>query len=263
MSTKEQIAASIVTARADLEQALDDLGKLPALDWGTFRYINHTLGNYLNITAACVHLLGVDLADHPDPEVHLSLETLERTTDLMTQLQRNLTNASATTETPLAREKVDLGRMVTRASSFYSRVAEQKQIQFLREAEPPAALAWADRIAVATVLDNLLSNAVKYSPPDKRVWVKVTAEPGHVVCTVRDEGPGLTPADQARLFQRGARLGNVPTGGEESTGYGLAIAKDLLDRLGGTIWCESQPGQGASFSFRLPAHSEQPPAPPQ
>jgi signal transduction histidine kinase len=107
------------------------------------------------------------------------------------------------------------------------------------------------------VLDNLLSNAVKFSPPQKRIWVRVTAEPADLVCTVQDEGPGLSAEEQARLFQRGVRLSPVPTGGEPSNGYGLAVAKELLEKIEGEIWCESQPGQGASFSFRLLMYSEE------
>jgi signal transduction histidine kinase len=77
------------------------------------------------------------------------------------------------------------------------------------------------------------------------------------VCTVQDEGPGLDAEEQARLFQRGIRLSPVPTGGESSSGYGLAVAKEPIEKIEGEIWCESQPGQGASFSFRLLIYSEE------
>jgi signal transduction histidine kinase len=97
---------------------------------------------------------------------------------------------------------------------------------------------------------------VKYSPLGKRVWVRVRPEAEHVVCSVQDEGPGLGPEDRAKLFQRGVRLSAVPTGGEPSTGYGLAVAKELVSQLGGEIWCDSQPGQGACFSIRLPVWRE-------
>jgi signal transduction histidine kinase len=75
-----------------------------------------------------------------------------------------------------------------------------------------------------------------------------------VICSVQDEGPGLSQEEQAQLFQRGVRLSPVPTGGEPSTGYGLAVAKELSERLHGAIWCVSAPGQGACFLFRLPPH---------
>ena len=77
-----------------------------------------------------------------------------------------------------------------------------------------------------------------------------------VVCSVRDEGPGLSQEDQAKLFQRGVQLSSVPTGGEPSSGYGLAVAKELIDKLGGDLWCESTLGTGARFSFRLPVFQE-------
>ena len=112
-------------------------------------------------------------------------------------------------------------------------------------------------MAVAAVMDNLLSNAVKYSFPGKQIWVQMRGEVTSVVCSVRDEGPGLNQEDQAKLFQRGIRLSSVPTGGESSSGYGLAVAKELIDKLGGDLWCESTLGAGACFSFRLPAYQGQ------
>jgi signal transduction histidine kinase len=69
---------------------------------------------------------------------------------------------------------------------------------------------------------------------------------------VRDEGPGLTDDDRSKLFQRGVRLSAQPTAGEPSAGYGLAVAKELADKLGGHLWCESAPGRGAVFGLRLP-----------
>jgi signal transduction histidine kinase len=67
----------------------------------------------------------------------------------------------------------------------------------------------------------------------------------------------LDAAEQARLFQRGVRLSPQPTAGEASHGYGLAVAKELLDLVGGSLWCRSAPGQGACFAFRLPAYQGQ------
>jgi signal transduction histidine kinase len=59
-----------------------------------------------------------------------------------------------------------------------------------------------------------------------------------------------------QLFQRGIKLSSVPTGGEPSSGYGLAVAKELIDKLGGDLWCESTFGAGVCFSFRLPVYQE-------
>ena len=251
MSTKADVAASIEAAKVELEQALAHLTQLPALDWGSVRHAAHTLGNYLNINNACVQLLQVSLADHPDQEVQMWLQSLDRTTELMTYIARHLTTASTETDVPLSPEKVNLSVMARHTAEFYGAVANAKNLQIVCEV-PDAAEVWADRIALATVLDNLLSNAVKYSPTGKQIMVRVATEPGHVVCTVTNEGAGLTSADVARLFQEGARLSSTPTAGETSSGFGLFITKTLIERMGGSIWCETAPEQGCRFSFRLP-----------
>jgi signal transduction histidine kinase len=158
-------------------------------------------------------------------------------------------------------EKVELPLLVQRACAHFQRVADRKKIRIIVEPDAGVPPVRADRVVVAAVLDNLVSNAIKYSPPGKQIRVRVRGEAGWGVCEVRDEGPGLSPADQARLFQRGVRLTPTPTGGEPSTGYGLAVAKELVGTLGGAIWCESVLGYGCCFSFRLPAYQEPEPGP--
>ena len=253
---KEKIIVSIENARSALEAALTDLEGLPAFDPGTAVYTAHALSNYLHVSGATVHLLMSSLGDHPDPQVRAWLEGLQHATNLMTHSVTQLMQASTPTETPLRRDPIDLPMMLWRAVAFYQHIADRKQIQLRIEGSEDVPPISADRVAVAAVLDNLLSNAIKYSPPDKVIWLWLSKEPGHLVCAVQDQGPGITPEDQQRLFQRGAKLGHRPTGNEPSTGYGLAVAKDLVDRMGGEIWCESRPGEGSTFAFRLPLAAE-------
>jgi len=165
-----------------------------------------------------------------------------------------LANSSAG-DVPLLPEKVDLSLLAQRATAFYETIANNKKLHFLCQQGAPAHVR-ADRIALAVVLDNLLNNAVKYSPPEKEIGIRVKTEPGHVVCTVEDQGPGLTTEDQARLFRQGVPLSSTPTGGETATGFGLFVAKTLIERMDGSIWCETAPGHGCKFSFRLPAFEE-------
>jgi len=84
--------------------------------------------------------------------------------------------------------------------------------------------------------------------------VRVAVRPaGRMVeCLVRDEGPGFTEADKASMFQRYQRLSARPTGGEPSTGLGLSIVRKLVLAMNGELSCESEPGNGASFTIRLP-----------
>jgi signal transduction histidine kinase len=257
MNSKDKIITSLQAAQAELEDALGNLARLPTFDSSRVQFAAHTLGNYLAVIAAGIDLLQLHLVDHPDEQTHRWLESLRHATGLMTHTVLELMNAPAAEREEFLWEKVDLPTLVQRACDHYRPAADRKQLAISFKADVPAPFVWADRVAVAAVLDNLLSNAVKFSPPRKRIWVRVTAEPAALVCTVQDEGPGLSAEEQARLFQRGVRLSPVPTGGEPSTGYGLAVAKALIEKLEGEIWCDSQPGQGAAFSFRLLMYSKE------
>jgi signal transduction histidine kinase len=253
---KELIASAIARAQADLGAALTELEKLPAFDPGTVSFATHALNNFLTVIGGTTELLLRHLADHPDAQIRVWLEGIQHATDLMTRTVSQLASASAGTDAKLRLEKVDLPLLVQRACTYYERVARRKRIDIACAAPGPVPPVWADRVAVAAVLDNLLSNAVKYSPPGAQIAVQVRGEQGEAICSVRDEGPGLSPEDLGRLFQRGVRLTPEPTGGESAAGYGLAVARELVEKMGGKIWCESTLGQGCCFSFRLPAYQE-------
>lgn len=250
---RESAVAAITNALAELKEALADLDRLPVFDAGTVSFAAHALTNYLMVCAATTDLLLDALGDHPNAEARTCLEALQQVTSLMQHTVNQLMNTSVTAEPRLKFDWVDLGLLSRRGCGFYQQIADAKQIRIECDAGPNMAIARTDRVAVAAVLDNLLSNAIKYTPTHGCVRVTVVDEGGHAVCRVCDSGPGLTEADRAKLFQKGVRLSSVPTGGEPSTGYGLAVAKELIDRLGGEIWCDSRLGEGACFAFRLPA----------
>lgn len=112
----------------------------------------------------------------------------------------------------------------------------------------------ADHGALCRVLNNLVSNAIKFSPPGRRVELAVTGphQNNRIRTEVRDQGPGISEDDRNRLFQPYVRLSARPTAGESSTGLGLSIARDLVEKMGGEIGCESSRGEGACFWVTLP-----------
>jgi signal transduction histidine kinase len=243
---------SIETAIAHLADALAELDRMPTGDKATVGYVAHALNNYVSVSEATLDLLSHALQGHPNPEIATWLTGLRHLGTLMHHTVGRLVHASAPGDFPLKLEYLDLPKLIKRACDFYRGSAERKKIEIVCRPIGDIPLAWADRVAVAVVVDNLLSNAVKFSTPGGTIVVQILPGPGGVVCSVRDQGPGLTSDEQARLFQRGVRLTPVPTGGEPSAGYGLSIAKELIDRMGGRLWSESQLGQGTMFSFRLP-----------
>jgi PAS domain S-box-containing protein len=108
-----------------------------------------------------------------------------------------------------------------------------------------------DSFRVLQVLKNLLSNAVKYSAPGTPISVVTRWNQSHVEVSVADRGIGMTPEQQAHLFEKFYRAdaSNTTASG---TGLGLAISKLIVELHGGTIWAESQHGVGTTFHFSLP-----------
>ncbi|WP_295788222.1 cell wall metabolism sensor histidine kinase WalK [uncultured Microbacterium sp.] len=109
------------------------------------------------------------------------------------------------------------------------------------------------------VVDNLLSNAVKYIPRGGAVAVTVAADVHSVLIAVADDGPGISPSEQARLFERFFRGDAVRKSSTHGSGLGLAISRDLVRAHGGEITVRTAPGEGATFTVRLPREPKERP----
>jgi signal transduction histidine kinase len=135
--------------------------------------------------------------------------------------------------------------------------AVRKKIELIIEAKDDKLPLSVDAARIQQALVNLLSNAIEHSKAGQRIWLAAFRERDDQCFAVRDEGPGIAPEDQKRLFAPFARAGTRKTAGERSTGLGLAIARQAVEAHGGRLRVESEPGCGATFIFVLPI---QPPA---
>jgi len=129
----------------------------------------------------------------------------------------------------------------------YTERAKLKNITVTFQYQDASYYASVDDKLVHQILDNLISNAVKYSPLGKAITIRLCQDEQQVRYEIQDEGPGLSPEDQQKLFSKFTRLRTKPTGGEHSTGLGLFIVKKLVEIMNGKVWCESQLGQGSTF----------------
>jgi len=165
--------------------------------------------------------------------------------------------------------KIEAGQMVLNRSEFVvsesleyclSMVRERAlkhRIQLSLEAGPELGLLDADRLRFRQVVLNLLSNAVKFTPEGGRVDVRAFIRDQDLVVLVADTGVGVPAEDRERIFdsfQQGTRLSDQA----EGTGLGLTLSKRILELHGGTIWVDSEPGQGSTFGIALPAGPEEP-----
>ena len=110
----------------------------------------------------------------------------------------------------------------------------------------------ADRVRFKAILYNLLSNAVKFTPSGGKVWVEAAIDQEVLAISVHDTGIGIPVEQQTRIFDKFYQTGMTTKGVREGTGLGLAITKHLVERHGGNINVESNPGSGSSFTFTIP-----------
>jgi signal transduction histidine kinase len=130
-------------------------------------------------------------------------------------------------------------------------LAADKKLSFRLELAPELPPGHGDGRRLTQVLINLVGNGIKFTDAGE-VVIKATAADGSFHVSVRDTGPGISAADQTKLFQEFQQADNAITKKKGGTGLGLAISKRIIEMHGGKIWVESQPGQGSTFAFSLP-----------
>jgi signal transduction histidine kinase len=134
-------------------------------------------------------------------------------------------------------------------------LAADKKLAFSVEVAPDLPQGRGDERRLTQVLLNLVGNAIKFTDAGE-VTIKVGLGDGAFNVAVRDTGPGISLADQAKLFQEFQQADNSITRKKGGTGLGLAISKRIVEMHGGRIWIESAVGQGSTFSFTVPVRVE-------
>jgi two-component system phosphate regulon sensor histidine kinase PhoR len=150
-------------------------------------------------------------------------------------------------------ERVDLAQVVRGALDDLQPSIEDKRITLTFEvalAVPPVR---GVPVRLGQAVTNLVDNALKFTPPGGRVDVRLAVEGREVVLRVRDTGPGIPPAAQAKLFQKFSRVGQQRA--SEGHGLGLSIVRSVAEAHGGRAWVESQAGAGSTFALALPTPS--------
>jgi len=156
---------------------------------------------------------------------------------------------------------VSVNQQVQAAAEQFRTYAESKGIALDVALDRKLPTCPADPDRLIQVIANLISNAIKFSPRGAAVRIRTRRSNGSVRVEVTDQGPGITAEDMPRLFEEFARLSNRPTGGEKSSGVGLAIARYLVEAQGGRIGVESKPGHGSVFWIELPTMTPDGPGP--
>src|SRR5581483_6669091 len=181
-----------------------------------------------------------------------SLAVIEDEAEHLTNLVNALLDAAQLQrgQLPLQKNRVQVDELARKLVERFQAIHPDHQWQVEFPNEYPAVLADAQRIR--EVLQNLLSNAVKYSPRETTITVGRWSETQRIGVVVRDEGAGVPPEAQARLFERFTRGRARQTPRSEGAGLGLYLSRAIIEQHGGKIWMENLPERGAAFYFTLP-----------
>ncbi|MFZ2078417.1 MAG: GAF domain-containing protein [Xanthobacteraceae bacterium] len=190
-------------------------------------------------------------------------EPSEKMLGILKRLEANGKHLLGLINDVLDLSKIEAGQLVLELSDYCVQdiaqtvrstlepLAADKKLAFKLELAPELPAGHGDGRRLTQVLINLVGNAIKFTDAGE-VAIKAEANNGAFHVSVRDTGPGISAADQARLFQEFQQADNAITRKKGGTGLGLAISKRIIEMHGGKIWVESQVSQGSTFAFTLP-----------
>jgi signal transduction histidine kinase len=190
-------------------------------------------------------------------------ELPEKTMGVLKRLESNGRHLLGLINDVLDLSKIEAGQLVLELSDYslediaqtvrstLEPLAADKKLAFKIEVAPKLPPGHGDGRRLTQVVINLVGNAIKFTDTGE-VVIKATATDGSFHLSVCDTGPGISAANQAKLFQEFQQADNAVTRKKGGTGLGLAISKRIVEMHGGKIWVESQVGQGSTFAFTVP-----------
>ncbi|MGI9149832.1 MAG: sensor histidine kinase [Chloroflexota bacterium] len=219
-----------------------------------FAYVaSHDLQEPLRMVASYTQLLARRYHGQLDEDADEFIEFAVDGARRMQELINDLLAYSRVGTRGLDLQPVDTGEVVDQVAIDLAAAIEETSASVTRD---PLPVVLGDPTQLRQLFQNLIANSIKFHRPDQtpRVHISVRQEPGARHFSVTDNGIGIDPQYQERifvLFQRLHTRAEYP-----GTGIGLAICKKIVERHGGNIWVDSAPGNGTTFRFSLPAFSE-------
>ena len=245
----------LVFQRSNAEQELAARAQeLESLERSKSNFLNlasHELRGPLTVVRGYLSLLREGAVTIETPGVADTMETKLRDIESMVSLMLDAARLEEST-LELKREAADLREVVAEVVGSSRPLARPGQ-RLVLETPDSAVPVVVDRSRIATVVSNLITNAYKYSHAPSVISCTVSQAAQHAYFSVHDEGPGIADADLPKLFRRFVRLDTAASIRESGTGLGLYISRETARMHGGEVTVESTPGQGSTFTLRLPS----------
>ncbi len=239
-----------------LKQKNGELGKINELLMETDKEKNdflgvvvHDLKNPLTNIILIAGNLKKNLEKLSPEKKQTSMERIYLSSERMLSIIENLLdiNKIEAGDVILNPVEINLRELFQDIISEFEISATQKNIKVILNYEVKDKPFTSDKIILKEILINLVSNALKYSYRDSEISINVFSNDGKFFMDVVDNGLGIKEEEKSKVFQKFAKISNVPTAGENSTGLGLSIVKKLTELCGGNITFESEYGKGSKF----------------
>ncbi len=254
-------------ATAELRAANERLKELDRMKDDFMSTVTHELRTPLTSIRAFSEILLEDPKmglDERRKFVGIIVKEAERLTRLINQVLDLAKIESGNAEWRTA--ELDLREVIEESLATTYSLFNDRHVTLTKDLAAHAPRILADRDRLIQVMLNLLSNAVKFCDPNRgQVHVSLRQEADALRVDVRDNGGGISSANQKIIFERFRQVGNTLTDKPKGTGLGLPISRHIIERFGGRLWVRSEPGKGATFSFTLPFNQSDkgPPGVPQ
>ncbi len=232
------------------QQAVKELESVHAMRNRSLNIASHDLKNPINNIRMAQFLLHNMIKD--DDTAHVLLNNIDIAVTTMEEIVSEfLDSAALQGQSPDFKfSGIDVEDVLWDVIMQYNFPARKKNISLrVREVDGKVR---ADFHRLLQILSNLVSNAIKYSPLNKTVWLSSTIQENYVRISVTDHGPGIPAEERSQLFSEFGKLSTRPTGGENSTGLGLWIVKQLVTLQDGRVGVEFPPEGGSCFWIELP-----------
>jgi len=255
----EQKSAQLQAATDELRRANQRLQELDRMKDDFISMVTHELRTPLTSIRAFSEILSTH-ADLDAEQRHKFLNVIIKESDRLTRLINQVLDLAKldSGRAEWRAEAVDLREVIEDAATTLAQVYRDRGVTLELELPATHAPVVADRDRLMQVMLNLLSNAAKYCDrPDGRVHVALRIMPDRLQIDVRDNGIGISAADQELLFEKFRQVGDTVGRRRSGSGLGLAICRQIVDHFGGQLWVDSKPGAGSTFSFTLPRGSGQ------
>ncbi|HTL38893.1 MAG TPA: PAS domain-containing sensor histidine kinase [Kofleriaceae bacterium] len=214
----------------------------------TLAIVSHDLRSPLNAVQLGVSMLHAHVTDE---RARRHVEMIQRSCDRMERLIEDLLSSASIQAGTLALVPAneDAESIVVEAVELHQALAVERGVRLERDGSVKGVIVRCDRSRILQVFANLIGNALKFCRNGCFTTVGATASDDEVTFSVADTGPGIAPEVLPHLFDP---FWSAPQHRDGGTGLGLYIAKGIVERHGGRLWVESEPGRGTRFSFTIP-----------